>query len=319
MPPEPGSGSAPRRAGRPPTIFAMGGGGFTMEPENPALDDYVRTLAPAREPRICLLPTAGGDSEDQIRRFHTAFSGKLCEPTPHLPVPAGPAPGAGARPPAGAGHHLRRRRLDDQPARLVAGARARRDPARGVAVGDRARRAQRGVDVLVRVGHHQVRRGAGAGAGARLPAGLELRALRRGAGAAARVPERGRERGDPARLGGRRRRGPAVPRRASGGGGRLAAGRRARTGCGRSRARRSRRSSSPGCSRRPRTRIRPRRWRSRRCGRCTRRGGAGGWTDALAAADDVNGGWAGRPSTPAGSGVGALCTHRRNRSRATFA
>ena len=54
----------------------MGGGGFTMEPENPALDDYVRTLAPAREPRICLLPTAGGDSEDQIRRFHTAFSGK---------------------------------------------------------------------------------------------------------------------------------------------------------------------------------------------------------------------------------------------------
>ena len=59
----------------------MGGGGFTMEPENPALDDYVRTLAPAREPRICLLPTAGGDSEDQIRRFHTAFSDKLCEPT----------------------------------------------------------------------------------------------------------------------------------------------------------------------------------------------------------------------------------------------
>jgi peptidase E len=59
----------------------MGGGGFTMEPENPALDDYVRTLAPAREPRICLLPTAGGDSEDQIRRFHVAFADKLCQPT----------------------------------------------------------------------------------------------------------------------------------------------------------------------------------------------------------------------------------------------
>ncbi len=59
----------------------MGGGGFTMEPGNPALDDYVRTLAPAREPRICLLPTAGGDSEDQIRRFHMAFADKLCEPT----------------------------------------------------------------------------------------------------------------------------------------------------------------------------------------------------------------------------------------------
>jgi len=59
----------------------MGGGGFTMEPENPALDDYVRTLAPAREPRICLLPTAGGDSEDQIRRFHAAFGEQLCVPT----------------------------------------------------------------------------------------------------------------------------------------------------------------------------------------------------------------------------------------------
>jgi peptidase E len=77
VPAEPGA----RRAGRVPTIFAMGGGGFTMEPSNPALDDYVRTLAPAREPRICLLPTAGGDSEDQIRRFHATFDDQLCEPT----------------------------------------------------------------------------------------------------------------------------------------------------------------------------------------------------------------------------------------------
>ena len=77
MPPEAGA----RRAGRQPTIFAMGGGGFTMEPGNPALDDYVRTLAPAREPRICLLPTAGGDSEDQIVRFHAAFGDQLCEPS----------------------------------------------------------------------------------------------------------------------------------------------------------------------------------------------------------------------------------------------
>ena len=52
-----------------------------MEPGNPALDDYVRSLAPAREPRICLLPTAGGDSEDQIRRFHATFGDQLCEPT----------------------------------------------------------------------------------------------------------------------------------------------------------------------------------------------------------------------------------------------
>jgi dipeptidase E len=77
LPPEPGA----RRVGRVPTIFAMGGGGFAMEPANPALDDYVRSLAPAREPRICLLPTAGGDSEDQIRRYHAAFGDQLCEPT----------------------------------------------------------------------------------------------------------------------------------------------------------------------------------------------------------------------------------------------
>jgi peptidase E len=60
----------------------MGGGGFTMEPENPALDDYVLSLAPAaRLPRICLLPTASGDGEGQIRQFHATFGARACEPT----------------------------------------------------------------------------------------------------------------------------------------------------------------------------------------------------------------------------------------------
>ena len=59
----------------------MGGGGFTMEAEASVLDDYVLSLAPAREPRICLLPTAGGDSEEQIRRFSIAFGDRLCEPS----------------------------------------------------------------------------------------------------------------------------------------------------------------------------------------------------------------------------------------------
>ena len=39
----------------------MGGGGFSMEPENPSLDDYVLSLTDAPEPRVCLLPTASGD------------------------------------------------------------------------------------------------------------------------------------------------------------------------------------------------------------------------------------------------------------------
>jgi len=59
----------------------MGGGGFTMEPENPALDDYVLSLADgARLPRICLLPTASGDGEAQIRQFHATFGARACEP-----------------------------------------------------------------------------------------------------------------------------------------------------------------------------------------------------------------------------------------------
>jgi dipeptidase E len=59
----------------------MGGGGFTMEPDNPALDDYVLTLAQdALLPRICLLPTASGDGEAQIRQFHATFGARACEP-----------------------------------------------------------------------------------------------------------------------------------------------------------------------------------------------------------------------------------------------
>jgi len=58
----------------------MGGGGFTMEPDNPALDDYVLGLASARMPKICLLPTASGDGEAQIRQFHATFGSRACEP-----------------------------------------------------------------------------------------------------------------------------------------------------------------------------------------------------------------------------------------------
>ena len=59
----------------------MGGGGFTMEPENPALDDYVLRLPGARLPRICLLPTASGDGEAQIRQFYATFGSRACEPS----------------------------------------------------------------------------------------------------------------------------------------------------------------------------------------------------------------------------------------------
>ena len=60
------------------TILAMGGGGFTMEPDNPVLDDFVLGLAAAREPRILFLPTASGDPAAQIAAFHDRFADRAC-------------------------------------------------------------------------------------------------------------------------------------------------------------------------------------------------------------------------------------------------
>jgi dipeptidase E len=60
------------------TIFAMGGGGFTMEPSNPLLDDFVLGLARADEPRILFLPTASGDENAQIVAFQARFSDRVC-------------------------------------------------------------------------------------------------------------------------------------------------------------------------------------------------------------------------------------------------
>ena len=62
------------------TILAMGGGGFTMEPSNPALDDFILTLAPVREPKILFLPTASGDPNAQISAFRATFGDRACRP-----------------------------------------------------------------------------------------------------------------------------------------------------------------------------------------------------------------------------------------------
>jgi peptidase E len=61
-----------------PTILAMGGGGFTMEPDNPALDDLALALTERREPRVLFLPTASGDPAAQIRAFYERFGGRAC-------------------------------------------------------------------------------------------------------------------------------------------------------------------------------------------------------------------------------------------------
>ncbi|MBI1331551.1 MAG: peptidase E [Armatimonadetes bacterium] len=60
-------------------IVAMGGGGFSMEPDNLALDRYVLSLVEADKPKVCFIPTASADSEDYTRRFYEAFEGLGCE------------------------------------------------------------------------------------------------------------------------------------------------------------------------------------------------------------------------------------------------
>lgn len=62
------------------TILAMGGGGFTMEPANPLLDDYLLTLSDAAEPKILFLPTASGDTTAQINAFYDRYGGRACTP-----------------------------------------------------------------------------------------------------------------------------------------------------------------------------------------------------------------------------------------------
>jgi peptidase E len=72
-------------------IVAMGGGGFSMEPENPLLDDFVLSLSPRKPARVCFIPSASGDAATYIGRFYRAMSGR-CLPsdltffgTPALP------------------------------------------------------------------------------------------------------------------------------------------------------------------------------------------------------------------------------------------
>lgn len=64
-------------------IIALGGGGFLMEPENPALDRYVLAQAGAAHPKVCFVPTASGDTDRNLFNFYAAFSRYECRPT-HL-------------------------------------------------------------------------------------------------------------------------------------------------------------------------------------------------------------------------------------------
>lgn len=65
-------------------IIAMGGGGFSAEPDNPAIDLYVLKQARQPKPSVCFVGTASGDADSYIAKFYAAFSRLPCRAT-HLP------------------------------------------------------------------------------------------------------------------------------------------------------------------------------------------------------------------------------------------
>src|SRR4051812_6464425 len=64
-------------------IIAMGGGSFTAEPGNPALDRYIIAQARRKNPSVCFVGTATGDSDAYITKFYAAYLKLGCRPT-HL-------------------------------------------------------------------------------------------------------------------------------------------------------------------------------------------------------------------------------------------
>lgn len=66
-------------------IIAMGGGGFSMEPDNLLLDRYVLKQTGKARPKVCFVPTASGDAQGYVERFYKSMEELDCEPS-HLSV-----------------------------------------------------------------------------------------------------------------------------------------------------------------------------------------------------------------------------------------
>jgi len=64
-------------------MIAMGGGGFSMEPDNLALDRYILDQTGKARPKACFLPTAAAESFEYIVKFYSAFTRLGAEPS-HL-------------------------------------------------------------------------------------------------------------------------------------------------------------------------------------------------------------------------------------------
>lgn len=62
-------------------IFLLGGG--FSDAEHTEFDEILLAAVDNKNPRVCFIPTASGDSRDYIERFYSAFSGYECVPS-HL-------------------------------------------------------------------------------------------------------------------------------------------------------------------------------------------------------------------------------------------
>ncbi|MGA5029062.1 Type 1 glutamine amidotransferase-like domain-containing protein [Streptomyces cellulosae] len=60
--------------------IALIGGGFSTD-EDGVLDDWVLGQARAPRPKVCFVPTAGGDAPGYVEKFFDAFRAKDCEPS----------------------------------------------------------------------------------------------------------------------------------------------------------------------------------------------------------------------------------------------
>lgn len=60
-------------------LLALGGHEFSRRQGNEALRDYILGLPGVKRPRLCLLPTASGDPEEQIAAFRRSLADSDCE------------------------------------------------------------------------------------------------------------------------------------------------------------------------------------------------------------------------------------------------
>lgn len=62
-------------------IIAIGGGGFSMEPDNPLLDQYILDATGKPRPRVCFFPHATDFAMSYVLKFFEAFAKLDCQPT----------------------------------------------------------------------------------------------------------------------------------------------------------------------------------------------------------------------------------------------